>query len=68
MPPAQTIEIKRHCRQLSEKETDGLVDVVADLLVSFLKTRSGQVAPNSVPHPGAEEANCGVPQAIGCEG
>ncbi|MGQ9589917.1 MAG: hypothetical protein ACUVYA_06445 [Planctomycetota bacterium] len=36
-PPA--IEIKRHFHTLSEKETDNVVDVVADLMVNFLKAK-----------------------------
>lgn len=37
MRNAPSIEIKRHCRKLSEKETDQLVGAVADLIVVFLK-------------------------------
>jgi len=65
MPNAASIELKRHYRRLSEKETDGLVDAVADLLVSFLKTRSEQGPPSSGTRAGAEEQKCGAPQAIG---
>ena len=36
MPPA-SIERKRHYHALSEQETDGVVDAVADLIVNFLK-------------------------------
>lgn len=36
MPPA-SIEWKRHYHTLSEQETDGVVDAVADLIVNFLK-------------------------------
>lgn len=67
MPNAPSIEMKRHYRQLSEKEVDGVVDVVADLIVSFLKTRSGQIPPNGGPHSDSEEARRGVPEAIGNE-
>jgi hypothetical protein len=64
---APPIELKRHCRELSREETDGVVDVVADLIVSFLKSRSGRVAPNGGTQSGKEEARRGVPQAIGNE-
>lgn len=37
MPAPRTIELKRHLHTLSEKETDEVVDVVADLIVNFLK-------------------------------
>lgn len=37
MRNAPSIEIKRHCRKLSEKETDQLVGAVADLIVAFVK-------------------------------
>ena len=33
------IELKRHFHTLSEKETDEVVDVVADLIVNFLKAK-----------------------------
>ncbi|HOL72871.1 MAG TPA: hypothetical protein PLA43_20485 [Bryobacteraceae bacterium] len=36
MPPT-SIERKRHYHTLSEQETDGVVDAVADLIVNFLK-------------------------------
>jgi len=35
--PTPPIELKRHFHTLSEKETDEVVDVVADLIVNFLK-------------------------------
>lgn len=35
------IELKRHFHTLSEKETDEVVDVVADLIVNFLKGKRG---------------------------
>ena len=49
VPP---IELKRHCRELSTEEMDGVVDVVADLIVNFLKTRSGNVTPMHEAQPG----------------
>lgn len=48
MPSAPPIEFKRHYRRLSPKETDSVVDTVADLTVNFLKTRPGGVGPE--PH------------------
>ncbi len=67
MASAPSIELKRHSRQLSEKETNGVVDAVADLIVNFLKTRSRHVAPNGVTHSDSEKAGRGVPHAIGNE-
>lgn len=37
--PTPPIELKRHFHTLSEKETDEVVDVVADLIVNFLKAK-----------------------------
>ncbi|MBI2192063.1 MAG: hypothetical protein HYU36_08770 [Planctomycetes bacterium] len=39
--PSPPIELKRHFHTLSEKETDEVVDVVADLIVNFLKAKRG---------------------------
>jgi hypothetical protein len=39
MPPP--IEIKRHYSVLSEKERNELVSAVADMLVAFIKSRTG---------------------------
>jgi hypothetical protein len=36
-PPA--IELKRHFHTLSEKETDEVVEIVADLVVNYLKAK-----------------------------
>ena len=33
------IELKRHYRKLSEKQTDELAGAVADLIVGFIKSR-----------------------------
>jgi hypothetical protein len=35
--PSTRFEIRRHCRELSEKDTDAVVHAVADLIVSYLK-------------------------------
>jgi len=39
MAATSPIELKRHYRELSPKEIDELVAVVADLIVDFLKER-----------------------------
>ena len=39
MAAASSIELKRHYREMSPKEIDELVEVVADLIVEFLKRR-----------------------------
>ena len=39
MAATSSIELKRHYRELSPKEVDELVAVVADLIVDFLKKR-----------------------------
>ena len=39
MASTSPIELKRHYRELSPKEIDELVAVVADLIVDFLKKR-----------------------------
>jgi ribosomal protein L12E/L44/L45/RPP1/RPP2 len=45
VPAPAAIEIKRHYRELSEKETQEVVEAVADLIVTFLKGRSGPARP-----------------------
>jgi len=42
MPTRPTLHIKRHHGELSEKETDALVSVLADLIVAYLKKRGGR--------------------------
>jgi hypothetical protein len=42
-PPA--IELKRHYHTLSEKETQGVVEAVAELIVCFLKAKRDPKAP-----------------------
>ncbi|MBE0568404.1 MAG: hypothetical protein IH577_01850 [Deltaproteobacteria bacterium] len=37
MAAATPMELKRHCVELSEQETEELVAAVADLIVNFLK-------------------------------
>ena len=37
--PTTSIELKRHFRTLPPKETDEVVEAVADLIVNFLKRR-----------------------------
>lgn len=41
MPTPAPLQITRHVQQLSEKETDEVVGVVADLIVNFLKAKRG---------------------------
>lgn len=41
MPTPPPIELKRHVHTLTEKETNEVVDVVADLIVNFLKGSGG---------------------------
>ena len=45
MSATSPIEMKRHYRELSPKEVDELVAVVADLIVDFLKKRRDPVQP-----------------------
>ena len=47
MPSPAQIEVKRHYSELSEKETDAVVNAVASLIVGYLKTdrRSGLRTP-----------------------
>ena len=46
MAATSPIEMKRHYRELSPKEIDELVAVVADLIVDFLKKRHDPVKPD----------------------
>ena len=43
MTRSPDIELKRHYRKLSDKQTDELVNSVADLVVAFIK--QGQESP-----------------------
>ncbi len=51
---AQT-EFRRHCRKLSEKDTDAVVQAVADLMVSYLKRNpeAGETVPEQTTRTGA---------------
>jgi len=42
-----SIEVKRHYHELSPKEVDELVGIVADLIVDFLKKRDPEQTDNS---------------------
>ena len=41
MPTAAPLDLRRHCRDLSEKEAGEVVGILADLIVTYLKKRSG---------------------------
>jgi len=41
VPTCELPDIKRHYQALSERETDEVVDAVADLIVTFIKGTSG---------------------------
>jgi hypothetical protein len=49
------IELRRHCRKLSEKDTDAVVQAVADLIVSYLKRdpEAGETVPDRTTTTGA---------------
>ena len=51
MPSRERIELKRHYSKQSEKDTNAVVQAVADLVVTFLKTghRACQPTPAEVP-------------------
>ena len=53
MAEAGSIEVKRHYREMSPKEVDELVGIVADLIVDFLKKRTYSVQPDK-PRPEQE--------------
>ena len=40
MPVDSKIQIRRHYRELAEKDANGVIDVVADLIVGYLKRKS----------------------------
>ena len=46
MAATSPIELKRHHREMSPKEIDELVGIVADLIVDFLKKRREPVQPD----------------------
>jgi hypothetical protein len=45
VPTPQPIELKRHYHTLSEKETQGVVEAVAELIVTFLKGKRQAAQP-----------------------
>ena len=49
------IELKRHYRQLSEDQTDKLVEAVADLMVTYLKN-SKVTGSSELPTGGTEQS------------
>ena len=51
MPSRERIELKRHYSKQSEKDTNAVVEAVADLVVTFLKTchKACQSSPAKVP-------------------
>ncbi len=40
--PTPSIQLKRHATRLSDKETDELVNAVAEIVVAFIKSRNGE--------------------------
>ncbi len=58
MSAPSTLELKRHFHTLPEGEIDEVIDLVAGLIVSFLKTRSGYVTPMHGRQSDAEMAEC----------
>ena len=40
MPTAAPLDLRRHCCELSEKEADEVVAILADLIVTYLKKGS----------------------------
>lgn len=52
-PGPQPLQIKRHYSTLTPKETDELVDSVAELIVNYVKTKGGD--PPETPDPGPVE-------------
>ncbi len=47
MSPTPQIELKRHYHTLSEKETQGVVEAVAELIVTFLKGKRQAAQPEA---------------------
>lgn len=41
MSRVPAIELKRHCRELSAEHVTEIADIVADLILNFIKARSG---------------------------
>ena len=44
-------DVTRHCVQLPEKEVEVVVGILADLIVAYLKSRSGQASRGSAAIP-----------------
>lgn len=46
MASREPIELKRHYSELSEKDTDAVVGILADLIVTYLKNKNRTAAGN----------------------
>jgi hypothetical protein len=45
------LNITRHCKALTEKETDEVVGIVADLVVAYLRKKTGRAPSAADDHP-----------------
>ena len=55
--PTPSIQLKRHATRLSDKETTELVNAVAEMVVAFIKSHSGERRLQNIqPQPGTEQA------------
>lgn len=45
MSRVSCIELKRHCRELTAEHATEVAEIVADLIVNFIKARSGHDTP-----------------------
>ena len=59
MPSVPAIELQRHYRELPAEHATEVAETVADLIVNFIKARSGQTTANGPPaHPETTQTSC----------
>ena len=51
MPACTPFQVRRHHSKLSEKETDAVIGIIADLIVTYIEKRSGSADPVSAGGP-----------------
>ena len=56
MSSKESLSVERHYVKLSEKETEELIDILADLIVTYVKKRSVSADPESAGVPVREAA------------
>lgn len=51
MPACTAFQVRRHHSKLSEKETDAVIGIIADLIVTYIEKRDESAGPASASGP-----------------